>query len=181
MKTPQKLFHQIDGEWVPHRHPRVYRREERRIVTGMPDGDANLFECLLARLEGPFHLLYVLHTPRGEADSGRYQSPLLDKADVVAWLRRFSGFLAADARFDLWLHDPAANATLVWDRHNLLYAYGPIERFADCLLANAFIEGEPSIPSPHEHHYRAEFDAEARSLIASQAWSVSPLMPEDEQ
>lgn len=178
---PQKLFHEVDGEWVPHRHPPVYRRERHRLVAGVPDGDADLFESLLVPLEGPFHLLYVLHTPRGEAHPGRYQSPLLDKPSVIAWLRTFAGFFAADARFDLWLHDPAISATLVWDRHNLLYAYGPIERFANCLSERAFSEGELSIPSPHEHHYRAEFDAEARSLMASQAWSMSPLRPEDEQ
>lgn len=179
---PQKLHSLIDGEWRPHRHAAVYRvSPERRIVAGIPDGDAAIFAGLLDTLDGPFHLLYVLHTPRGEASPGRYQSPPLSKTEVSDWLREFTDFLRADARFDLWAHDPQANATLVWDRHNLLFAYGPLDRFEAALRERGFAEGDAIVPSPHEHHYRPEYDDDARRLIASQTWSYSPLRPEDEQ
>lgn len=179
---PRKLYSLIDGEWRPHRHAAVYRvSPERRIVAGIPDGDTAIFAGLLTTLDGPFHLLYVLHTPRGEAAPGRYQSDSLSKAEVSGWLRQFAGFFRADARFDLWAHDPQANATLVWDRHDLLFAYGPLERFEAALREREFIEGDALVPSPHEHRYRPEYDDDARRLIASQTWSYSVLRPEDEQ
>lgn len=178
----QKLHALIDGEWRPHRHDAVYRVDQgRRIVASVPNGDADVFATPLATLDGPLYLLYVLHTPRGEARPGRYQSPPLPKTEVLDWLREFSSFLRADGRFDLWAHDPQADATLVWDRHNLLFAYGPLERFEAALRERGFDEGDARAPSPHEHRYRSEFDDDARRLMASQTWSYSPLRPDDEQ
>jgi len=178
----QKLHHIVEDESLPYSHPAVYRLTAgQRIVAGVPGGDAEVFITLIDRLDGPFHLLYVLHTPRGEAEPGRYQSPRIDKPDTVRWLRRFADYLRADSRFDLWAHSPDNDATLVWDRHDRLFAYGPLERFEASLRGRGFVEGDAIIPSPHEHHYRRVCDAEALALLASQDWSWSPLRPEDEQ
>ena len=178
----RKLHHIVDGESLPHTQPAVYRLSPgERIVAGVPDGDAEVFIALIDRLAGPFHLLYVLHTPRGEAEPGRYQSPRIDKPDTLSWLRRFADYLRADSRFDLWAHSPDENGTLVWDRHDRLFAYGPLDGFDAALRGRGFVEGDAIIPSPHEHHYRRVCDAEARALLASQDWSWSPLQPEDEQ
>lgn len=178
----QKLHHIVGDESSPYTHPAVYRLTPgQSIVAGLPGGDVEVFIALIDRLDGPFHLLYVLHTPRGEAEHGRYQSSRIDKADVLRWLRRFADYLRADSRFDLWAHSPDDNATLVWDRHNRLFAYGPLDDFDAALRGRGFVEGDAIIPSPHEHHYRTVCDAEARTLIASQDWSWSPLRPEDEQ
>ena len=175
-----RLGHLVDGDWVAHSHAPVFESGDR-IVAGVPGGDPAIFERMVECLEPSYRLLYVLHTPRGEGQPGRYQSPDLSLSDVKAFLTKFGPFLSADARFDLWAHSPSDNATVVWDRHNQLFAYGPLERFSTALRSLGFTSGYPSVPVPHEHNYRAEFDDLAKELLGAFNWLHSPLRPEDEQ
>jgi hypothetical protein len=177
-----KLSHQVDGEWIEFVHPFVYEIKGH-LAAGVPSGDSLVFQRMMECLEPPYFLLYVLHTPRGEAEPGRYQSPEVSREEVGAFLVRFSSYLKADARFDLWVHSPKDNGTVVWDRHNQLYAYGPTDRYAEALTSMGFQSGEVAapIPIPHTHHYRVEFDEQARQVIAAMPWKHSPLRPEDEQ
>jgi hypothetical protein len=174
-----KLSHQVAGEWVEHHHLPEYDVGDR-VLAGVPGGDANVFKKLVECLEPPYLLLYVLHTPRGEADPGRYQSPAMSSDEFTEFVSRYSAFLKADARFDLWAHSPAERATVVWDRHNQLFAYGPTERFVRQLNAMGFRPGKVNIPA-HAHHYRHEYDEMARQLMSALEWKHSPLRPEDEQ
>jgi len=181
-----KLSSQEDGVWVAHSHPATFKTEVTRgggarLVAGVPAGDASTFRRLAQSLEAPCMLLYVLHTPRGEGDPGRYQGPPLSMGELESFLDQHAAFLAGDARFDLWVHSPSENATLVWDRHNLIYAYGPTGRFVSTLEALGFHEGSAGVSFEHLHHYRQEFDSEAAAVLAAFAWSYSPLKPEDEQ
>jgi len=152
-----------------------------RLAIGVPSDDRDVFQRLLACMEAPLYLLYVLHTPRGEGTPGRYQSPALGEQDVLRFLADFSGLLGSDARHDLWAHSPEENATLVWDRHNVIYAYGPIESFESALIQLGFVAGNVAIDFPHQHHYRAEYDELARAVLTRFNWSYSALRPEDEQ
>lgn len=136
-----------------------------------------MVECL----EPSYYLLYVLHTPRGEAPPGRYQSPEVTLAEVVGFLEKFGPFLSADARFDLWAHSPSDNATIVWDRHDQIFGYGPLDRYSSKLVSMGFAPGHPSVPTPHEHYYRVEFDDFAKEIMTAFDWSFSSLHPEDEQ
>jgi hypothetical protein len=181
-----KLSQLVGGEQVAHSHAPLYSREtlhddSARLIAGVPGGDVSIFTALLALLQPPYILLYVLHTPRGEGQPGRYQSPELESAELEQFLKRFSSFLGGDARHDLWGRSQADEATVVWDRHNLIYAYGPLDRFAAALRGLGFREGVPEIPDPHAHHYRAEFDRVAADLLATFHWTHSPLRSEDEQ
>jgi len=144
-------------------------------------GNELLLPVLGDFLTPSFFALYVLHTPRGEAEEGRYQSPAISRDEWDMFFDRFRQYLAGDARFDLWLHSPADNATLVWDRHNILYSYGPVETFEAALGARGLIPGELAIPDPHQHCYRSEFDSDAEALLTWFNWKRSPLRPEDEQ
>jgi hypothetical protein len=134
---------------------------------------------LLAVLGG-HALLYVLHTPCCEGRPGRYESPWLQIPQICEFIARFGDYLRADARFDLWAYSDAGESTLVWDRHNVLYAYGEADRFAAELRALGFQRGTPSIPAPHAHHYRPELDVQAAAFLAEWSWTYSPLLPEDE-
>jgi hypothetical protein len=136
----------------------------------------------LARvLAPPYRLLYVLHTPRGEGAAGRYQSGDVDAAQLEAFLRRFAGYLAADARFDLWIHSMADGGTIVWDRHDQFFAYGTLDAFEAALGELGFGRADALVLPAHSHHYRASFDDEAQAVLAALEWSWSPLRPEDEQ
>lgn len=163
-----------------HSHPPVYATDTR-ILAGVPGGDSAVFEALTLSLEPPYYLLYVLHTPRTELEAGRYQSPPLSAEELRAFLKEYSAYLAGDSRFDLWAHSPNEQATIVWDRHNLLFGYGPLERYESVLASLGFEAGQPEIPTPHIHHFRPEFDSKANQLLKRWAWERSPLQPEDEQ
>jgi hypothetical protein len=181
-----KLGRLESGEWIEHSHSKVFclpesAEELQCLVAGVPNGDAGTFLRLVSLLAPPYNLLYILHTPRLEGTAGRYQSPQIDLQDLQAFLSEFDVFLAQDARFDLWAYSPAERATVVWDRHNQLFAYGPLDRFVAELKELGFAPGAPEIPLPHQHHYQAEFDSQAKQLLNAFEWSFSPLKPEDEQ
>jgi hypothetical protein len=182
----QKLGHLVGGDWLDHVHEPVYAIENRgsgpaRLLAGNPKGDSQILSDLAGCMAGPYLMLYVLHTPRGEGQPGRYQSPELSQGELNGFLSDFSTFLAGDARYDLWVHSPSTGGTIVWDRHNLLYGYGPLESFVERLTKLGFIPGTPGIPSPHTHYYRQELDSEAKRFLAALQWTYSPLHPEDEQ
>jgi len=187
MTVPVKLFHRPGARWVSHSHAPMFAIETTsagtdRLVAGLPAREARrLFAALAELIEPPLWMLYVLHTPRGEGEPGRYQSPWLDRAGVRDLLRRFSAFLTADARYDLWIRSDADNATLVWDHHNLLYAYGPLDRFAAALTARGFTSGRPSLDFEHTHHYRPRFDADAAAWLSALEWTWTPLREADGQ
>ena|SRR5690606_11534101 len=181
-----RLGHLVEEQWVEHSHPAVFRCHMSgsgtpRITAGVPSADPEIVLKLAQCLEEPLFVLYVLHTPRGEAEPGRYQSPDLSFAEVQEFFERFRPFLSGDGRFDLWLYSPSQRATVVWDRHNLLYGYGPIQRYRASLGAEGFVEGELPPLGQHTHHYRAELAPYAKALISHYHWLRSPLRPEDEQ
>lgn len=175
-----RLAHLVGGDWVAHSHPPVFVSGDR-VVAGVPEGNPALLGQLVECMEPPYHLLYVLHTSRGEAEAGRYQSPPLAFSEISEFLERFALFLAGDGRFDLWVHSPHSQGTLVWDRHNQLFGYGPVQRFSSKLADLGFIEGYPAVPAPHQHHYREELDHFAEGVMQAFDWVYSPLRPEDEQ
>jgi len=181
-----KLDYLSGTEWIEHSFAPQFSSTELqdgscRIVVGVPHGDAEIFERLVSSLEPPYFLLYILHTPRGEGEAGRYQSPELSVEQFHSFISKFKLFLSGDARFDIWTHSPNENATVVWDRHNILYAYGSIEKFAKVLRSLGFDAGEPEVPVPHAHNYRKELDSYANELLTAFDWSWSPLHNEDEQ
>ncbi len=186
MKHAQKIAKLLDDGAVRYSHPAEYRRHthssgSERIVAGVPDGDCGVLAALSAEMIAPFFLLYVLHTPRGEAKAGRYQSQEVSAATLHRFLKRFANYLCADARFDLWVYSPESEGTIVWDRHNLIYAYGPLRKYERVLRAMGFEEGNPNVEFAHAHYYRSECDEDAKALLDYFDWSCSPLQPEDEQ
>ncbi|MCU1273556.1 MAG: hypothetical protein JWO48_987 [Bryobacterales bacterium] len=80
-------------------------------------------------------------------------------------MAEFCEFLTNDGRHDLWLHSAISDATLVLDRHDLIYAYGPLDQFRAALkegLQEAQVEGPPY---PHTHMYHAEYDESERRIL----------------
>lgn len=116
--TPQKLFSWQADDWREHIYPARFALEQSsvgtpRVAASVPAGDPAVFECLVGCLEPPYFLLYVLHTPRGEGEAGRYQSPEVSREEFRAFTAHFGDYLTADARFDLWAHSPLEQATVV--------------------------------------------------------------------
>lgn len=172
-----------DNDGVEHVHPAIFEIHgtSPRVYAGVPYGNPLIFETLTLGLTPPYMLLYVLHTPRGEAEPGRYQSPYLSEDAFRAFMRRFGSYLGASGRFDIWARSEAEQATVVWDRHNFLFAYGPITKFEAGLKSLGFSEGKVPKLGDHVHHYRPECDEDAKALLAELDWYCTPLKPQDEQ
>src|SRR4051812_20738574 len=113
----EKLSYELNGEWVDYSHQAEYETQENPIALGLSSGGIHLISNLVNVLEGPLHILYVLHTSRGEGELGRYQSPELGKEEVLSFIAEYSNYLSCDSRFDIWFYSPATKATIVWDRH----------------------------------------------------------------
>ncbi|MDX9755072.1 MAG: hypothetical protein RBU29_13995 [bacterium] len=181
-----KVGHYNGVEWAEISNPPIYTythfsEDLSRIECTVPQGGAAIVEQLIQYMASPYFLLYVLHSPQGEAQPGRYQSPQLDFDEIHRFMTRFDSFLATDARFDLWIHSPAQNATLVWDRHNILYLYGPLDGIEAKLKQCGYTEGELEIPSPHAHNYWPEWKQDAKEILNWFEWYHTPLHPDDEQ
>ncbi|MDP9123895.1 MAG: hypothetical protein M3N82_04750 [Pseudomonadota bacterium] len=180
-----KLFYEVEGRYREHSFPALFSESTAgmvpRVHAGLPAGGLEPFEVLVSQLEAPLLLLYVLHTARGEAPSGRYQSQEISHYEFTSLVGRFTAFLCSDSRFDLWVYSPSERATVVLDRHNQLFAYGPLARFSSALRGIGYEQGDIAVDFPHVHQYMPEFDGDSKDLLSSLAWSRTDLRPEDEQ
>jgi hypothetical protein len=185
----RKITLDVDGVEAAPPSSAVFERQPmisglpRLLIAATPD-KSGLFRELASCLVAPLFLLYILHTPRGEGAAGRYQSPELDSQQVDDFLADFTPYLAGDARHDTWVHSVSDGRTLIWDRHDLIYAEGePLEDIAAILSAMAYHIGTVTSPGavPHLHYYRPEFDGDAAAVLARFDWVRSDLRPEDEQ
>jgi len=181
-----KLEFLAGNEWLPVHYPGTFAVElttgPERLRIAPRDGHASVLLALAEAVGPEYKVLYVLHTPHGDASAGRYESPAIDTSALRGFIRHFSGFIAGDSRHDLWVHTRIANATFVWDRHDLLYAYGPLSAFEAILTRLGLRRGTPvPMPDPHAHRYHSEWDTSERELVSWFDWEVTPLREEDEQ
>jgi len=75
--------------------------------------------------------------------------------------------------------------TLVLDRYNMVYAYGPLDRF-ERILRGGGIQlvaewAAPAVPYPHALHYHGEWDATEEEVLRAFEWRRTPLHTEDVQ
>jgi hypothetical protein len=138
---------------------------------------------LAGELQGnPWAVLYVLLVPRcGNREPGRYQSePFESHAALASFLRRFQAFFEGDGRHHIWVGSASNDGLLVYDQHNVIFAYGAIDRFKALLVSRAFREAEFWFPEPHSHTYLPENDVEEERLMAEMEWNRFPLDPGDD-
>jgi hypothetical protein len=154
---------------------------ERLVVAPAPGHHVDVLLDLARRLREPFGILYVLVVPRtGEHLEGRYQSPHpTSRADTEAFVQHFRDYFEGDARHHLWLTSLPDAATLVYDHHDVIYAYGPLDQYRAVLANRGFRESPVAIPNPHHHRYNEEFDATEGTLLAYWEWRHFPLQPSD--
>ena len=183
----EKFCHLEGGEHVPHDYGNVYFEQPcgdaTRLVIGPSGGHVELLTELAAELEGrPWFVLYVLLVPRlGKREPGRYQSaPFETHAELSAFLAAFRAFFEGDGRHHVWVGSAAQDGLLVYNQHNVIFAYGPIEQFKAVLRSRGFREAEFWFPVPHSHGYVPENDAEEERLMAEVEWEYFPLQRGDE-
>ena len=174
-----------DGAEEPAVLPDGYVTEDvsgtARLRITCAGGYAELVHMLASRLRPPYRLLYVLLVPRGGSAPGRYESPELDGAELAEFFSEFGAFWSEDARHHIWVHSRPDDATIVWDRHGLIYAYGPLQLFEASLAERAIMPSvRADVPAPHVHYYHPEWDDAERALVAGTSWILKPLGPHDE-
>lgn len=184
---PVKFGHLEHGEEVPHDYGDVFFEQpcgpSTRLVIGPSGNHINLMIELAAELQGhPWFILYVLLVPRlGNRESGRYQSePFETHTELASVLSAFRAFFEGDGRHHVWVGSPSDGGTLVYDQHNVIFAYGPLERFRAILKAQGYREESFWFPTPHYHSFVEEYDAEEERLMRELEWQYSPLRPGDE-
>lgn len=185
MTSLPKFSIRVGNEWVPHRYPKVYVQEKTtgpdRLKIAASEGGSRVLLELASVLHEPFGVLYVLLVPRGGSPGGRYQSPRMNRAEVSALFDQFGRFWDEDGRHHVWLYSEPEQATLVYDQHNVVFAYGPLGDFRRVLKTLGYSDAsELSFPSPHVHQYHQGGDAAERALVALPGWRQFPLAPDDE-
>jgi hypothetical protein len=129
----------------------------------------------------PFFFLYVLVIYRGGGETGRYQSDELSREELDNLFARYGEFWDRDGRHSIWLRSQQDDGTLVYDRHNLIYAYGPIERFKLVLESVGYTKTpEVSLGFEHKHCYYPEFDVFEQELTTKFADRKTDLQQGDE-
>jgi hypothetical protein len=166
--------------------PDVYELERgtawQRLRIGLRHGEVERMVELCSELPGPFGVLYVLVVSRLGRDQGRYQSSRpVEFDDLAEFLRRYRDFIEQDGRHHIWVSDVADEGQLIFDRHNIIYAYGPLDRFKARLRARGVTEGTVRIPTPHGHEYHAEFDVLEDEMMSYWDWRYFPLGPGDDE
>ena len=188
--SPQKLkFGILDSSSreTPYEYSGEWAIEQTtgpgRLVIGPRIRQMALLRALSGVMDEPFHLLYVLVVPRDYGVPGRYQSSEPhSKQDLLEFLNRFGQFLESDGRHHLWVQSIGEPDLLVYDRHNLIYTYGGLDKFKRILTTEALAETPRiKIPSPHVHYYHKKYDADCRALLKYWSWRRSPLREQDEE
>jgi hypothetical protein len=175
----------LDTE-VPYEHGWQYMLEEypnyTRLKIGASTKPIDLLLKLCDFLAPPYYCLYVLVVGRSSSPAGRYQSPLLsDRESLVDFLLDYKELFESDGRHHLWISAPDEGATLVYDKHAIIYAYGPLEEYVKVLHAAGYREKVFDLPYPHGHNYLSENDSKVEELLQHWDWQHYPLQDIDEE
>jgi hypothetical protein len=174
-------------EWRPveHRYDDVWDIERtsgpERLIIG-PSSDHIGVVCDLVReLPEPFGLLYVLLVSRTGLEPARYQNPYpTDRSETLGFLKTHRKYLEGDGRHHLWVMSLPASSTIVYDHHNVIYAYGPLDRFEHVLRVRGLKRGPVQFPVPHSHNYNPEFDQAEAAMMRYWSWEKCPLQDGDD-
>ena len=183
-----KFCHFEEGEQVPHDYGDIYFEQPcgdaTRIVIGPSSDYVDLLIEMSAELIGqPWFVLYVLLVPLAPAIAPRaVTNPRRSRPTpgLSAFLSAFRGFFESDGRHHLWVGSASNDGVLVYDQHNVIFAYGPLDQFRSILQARGFREAEFWFPSPHAHSFQPENDSEEERLMSESEWRYFPLQPGDE-
>jgi len=131
-------------------------------------------------LPEPFGVLYVLLVSRCGNTPGRYQSPYpTDRAETSGFLKTYRDYFEQDGRHHIWITSLQTQDTLVYDQHNLIYAYGSLNAVQMSLDVQGLTFASVGIPSPHTHRYHPAFDDTETRLKKHRTWMQFPLQPSD--
>ncbi|MGR3811012.1 hypothetical protein [Jiulongibacter sp. NS-SX5] len=179
-----KVDNHLNNETEYH-YDKIYEEEKTtvggRLKIGAGQDQTMLLGDLLTCLEPPLFVLYVLIIDCDGFKSGRYESPVLQtRNDALSFLNNFKDYLESDGRHHLWVGTSDGTGQLIYDQHDVIFAYGPIDRFKEHLNKECFKETEFDFPFPHVHNFHSENNKELKRLMNFWDWERYDLEEGDE-
>ncbi len=174
------------GNAIDHDYGNIYFRqpcgESERLVIGPTDSQIKLLDELAATYPSQrFFVLYILLLSHAGRLPGRYQSPLIaNHEDLQLFIWTFQNFFEGDGRHHVWIASPDSDALLVYDQHDVIFAYGNLDAFEAVLNNNGFKQQEFWFPSPHSHSYDPSNVNTEDELMAYFDWQYFELQAGDE-
>ena len=151
-----------------------------RLVIGATRGHVNLMEELCSGWSGNWYALYVLVISRTGRKEGRYQSQIFEQLlDLQIFNGMHQDFIEGDGRHHYWIGSTSNEGNLVFDEHNVIFAYGDLDAYEEKLKSKGFKEERFWFPVPHRHHYHATNDQKEDDLFEAQEWELFPLQEQD--
>lgn len=173
-------------EWVAHDYGSIFFRQPmssgERLVIGPSRGHVEVMLALAQTWRTQqYYALYVLLVPHSRAEPGRYQSPLMESfEDLQTFFYTYEAFFETDGRHHVWIGSPSNGGLLIYDQHNVIFAYGDLPRYEQVLASRSFLRREFWFPCPHRHSYPATNVQQEEELLRHFAWQHSPLQEGDE-
>ena len=153
-----------------------------RVVIGPNRDHIKVLDTLSDRWSTPdYFVLYVSLMSHTGKKTGRYQSPMFNKEDLDLFLYTHREFLEGYGGQHLWVGHPNSGELLVYDHHNLIYAYGNIDSYVQTLEELGFRPGRISIPAPHTHSFDSHYTQLEDDLFGYFDWTWFPLQDGDDE
>ncbi|HTD24543.1 MAG TPA: hypothetical protein VK738_17930 [Terriglobales bacterium] len=169
-----------------YEYPNVFAVEKtagpERLVIAPAGQHVSLMLALMRMMFEPFGILYVLTVPRGGGEAGRYQvaNPVA-REEAEGFLGRFKEFFENDGRHHIWIASVGTSDSLVYDNHNVIYAYGELREFERVLVKRGLTKVDcVEFPSPHTHKYNRAFDRSQQEVLGYWEWKQFPLQEDDD-
>lgn len=181
-------FQTLDGYGNPvgYDYGNYYFRQPcgdgERLVIGPTEKQVRLLDQLAAVFPTQrYYILYILLLSHAGRTPGRYQSQLIDcHEDLQLFIWTFQTFFEGDGRHHIWIASPDSPSLLVYDQHDVIFAYGNLDAFETVLKNREFRKKEFWFPSPHIHGYDpANLNAEDE-LMSYFEWRYFELQPGDD-
>ena len=176
----------LRGEPVAHDYGDSYFRQPcgdgARLVIGPTDSQIKLLDELAANFPTRrYYVLSLLLLSHAGRTPGRYQSPLIGgHEDLQLFIWTFQKFFEGDGRHHLWIASPGAPDLLVYDQHNVIFAYGNLDAFESVLQSHRYQYKGLWFPSPHAHGYDPANVSAEDELMSYFEWKYFELQPGDD-
>ena len=154
-----------------------------RLIISLKKGYVNMMLNLLDKNNNDkYFILYVLIVSRCDNELGRYQiANPLTYDELITFCKKYSDYLETDGRHHLWIMNYDTKDLIVYDHHNVLYAYENLESKIEILNSNGYKKVEKiKFSAPHCHCYNKENDIIENEIIKNNEWLITPLKEQDE-
>ena len=123
----------------------------------------------------------MLVVSRLNNEYARYESPQIEtKQELAKFLNEYREYFETDGRHHVWVGTFDNSGLLIYDQHNVIFAYGQFDKYIEILEREGFIEQKFSFPYPHCHNFYDDNDKFEKSILNHWEWELSPLGDNDE-